>query len=280
MMMSADVPRMPLSFLLADPMTVSLPTFKSLQGNEKTALLPTPKSMQVNEKKQNEARRPWEKEEKKKDMVDMRRPWDVREDEAKIIQVPAKRGQDAGQRGEESKYICTFYVNIQKYKEFKVAGRIIGRRGEHMKHISQCCPNSKLRLRGLGSGHLEGEAKKELNAPMHIIVSSLCPEEYELAKQEVCSLLRSVYRKYNAMFKETVTVSLKQHPKNGNMLQPNKKHHGAAAAAAGGAAAIKSVAPWNDKACNKAVRTNDVPFGFHDDNEQHDVEDDDICRSV
>jgi hypothetical protein len=54
----------------------------------------------------------------------------------------------------------------------------------------------KLRLRGRGSGFLEGPEQKESNDPLNLCVSSKDKEKYLYACQEVERLLERVYQEY------------------------------------------------------------------------------------
>eukprot|EP01066_Platyproteum_vivax_P014015 Platyproteum_vivax@DN6305_c0_g1_i3.p1 len=55
------------------------------------------------------------------------------------------------------KYTCRYTIGVENEKDFQVARRIIGAKGANMKDIVQQSGGAKLRLRGRGSGYLEGE---------------------------------------------------------------------------------------------------------------------------
>jgi hypothetical protein len=60
-----------------------------------------------------------------------------------------------------NKYVCNYEIQIENDDVFKVTSRIIGIKGMNVKRIlyESCNPNdntTKLRLRGRGSGYLEG----------------------------------------------------------------------------------------------------------------------------
>ena len=89
-----------------------------------------------------------------------------------------KSNYSRGQQGEQKKYFqshqgkftCRYEIQIKKDKEFDVPKRIIGSKGHKMKEIIRKCEKEfshlrtrdliKLRLRGQGSGHLEGPHKQ------------------------------------------------------------------------------------------------------------------------
>jgi hypothetical protein len=97
----------------------------------------------------------------------------------------------------QEKLLCTFFVNIPNDRVFLVTRKIIGPNGSHMKNIAKICPNTKLRLRGKGSGYRDSQDKTESNVPLQINVScSSNVEEYENSKQEVAKLLNGIYAEY------------------------------------------------------------------------------------
>jgi len=107
------------------------------------------------------------------------------------------------------KFTAKYEIQIENEKSFQVAKRIIGPRGFYMKSIIVQCQGLvknfekisqgeflKLRLRGKGSGFLEGPQKKECSEPMHLCVSSKYFEVYNLACKHVEDLLQRVYQDY------------------------------------------------------------------------------------
>ena len=93
------------------------------------------------------------------------------------------------------KYTCRFEIGIDNDKEFQVARRIIGQKGSNMKRIVKAT-DAKLRLRGRGSGYLEGAAKVESPEPLHLCISCVNAAGYKHAVQLVSELLQSVYEEY------------------------------------------------------------------------------------
>lgn len=111
------------------------------------------------------------------------------------------------------KFLCTFFVNIQNDRQFLVTRKIIGPNGSHMKNISALCPNTKLRLRGKGSGYRDSQDKTESNVPLQINVSCTSNlAEYEAGKAEVARLLNSIYEEYKE-FTGGKVVQYKLHEK-------------------------------------------------------------------
>ncbi|KAF4663443.1 hypothetical protein FOZ61_001653 [Perkinsus olseni] len=90
------------------------------------------------------------------------------------------------------KYTCRFDIGIENDREFQVARRIIGQKGANMKKIVGMS-NAKLRLRGQGSGYLEGAARVESPDPLHLCISCLTKEGYDKAVAETAKLLKKVY---------------------------------------------------------------------------------------
>ena len=102
--------------------------------------------------------------------------------------------------GEVRKYTARFEIGIENEKEFQVARRLIGVKGQHMKHINKET-EAKLRLRGKGSGYLEGVTKQESPEPLHLCVSCGSQEGYRRAVTMVSELLESIYEDYRKFCK-------------------------------------------------------------------------------
>jgi hypothetical protein len=93
------------------------------------------------------------------------------------------------------KYTARFEIGIANEREFQVARRIIGAKGANMKRIVSVS-EAKLRLRGRGSGFLEGSSKLESAEPLHLCVSCKDYVGYQLAIKQVTELLDGVYESY------------------------------------------------------------------------------------
>jgi hypothetical protein len=98
------------------------------------------------------------------------------------------------------KYTCRFEIGIDNDKEFQVARRIIGQKGSNMKRIVKST-DAKLRLRGRGSGYLEGAAKVESPEPLHLCISCVNSSGYKQAVQLVTELLAQVNEEYKKFCK-------------------------------------------------------------------------------
>jgi hypothetical protein len=118
------------------------------------------------------------------------------------------------------KYTCRFDIQIDNDKEFHVARRIIGQKGANMKRIvKQAGYDAKLRLRGRGSGFLEGAQKQESQEPLHLCVSCKDYAGYKAAIEQVEDLLSQVYDEYreycsirNQHYPDSLTLVIHEHP--------------------------------------------------------------------
>ena len=103
--------------------------------------------------------------------------------------TPGSQGQQV------RKYTCRFDIGLENEKEFQVARRIIGSKGCNMKKIVDVS-GAKLRLRGRGSGYLEGPSKEESPEPLHLCVSCTTQEGYSAAVRAVSDILEGIYGDY------------------------------------------------------------------------------------
>ncbi|KAF7457560.1 RRM domain and KH domain protein [Cryptosporidium felis] len=94
------------------------------------------------------------------------------------------------------KYTARYEIQIPPDDQFQIARRIIGTRGINMKRIFKLT-QSKLRLRGKGSGYLEGYNKQEADEPLHLCISSTNSEQYINARKLVERLLLKIYQEYD-----------------------------------------------------------------------------------
>lgn len=122
------------------------------------------------------------------------------------------------------KYTCRFDIGITNEKAFQVARRIIGTKGANMKRVVKMS-DAKLRLRGRGSGFLEGAQKVESAEPLHLCVSCKEYNGYQVAIKEVGSLLQSVYTDYLEFCHQRgrkapdLRVVMREHPLPGSREQ-------------------------------------------------------------
>mmetsp|Transcript_62315 Transcript_62315/g.110736 ORF Transcript_62315/g.110736 Transcript_62315/m.110736 type:complete len:556 (+) Transcript_62315:41-1708(+) len=97
--------------------------------------------------------------------------------------------------GDSLKYICVFQIGLEDDEEFCLVKRILGKAGNNMRRIADDC-NAKVRLRGIGSGFLEGTDGREANMPLQLNVSCVDFEEYVTAVDQVATLLKDLYKHY------------------------------------------------------------------------------------
>ncbi len=116
------------------------------------------------------------------------------------------------------KYTCRFEIGIENDKDFQVARRIIGQKGINMKNIVSRT-DAKLRLRGKGSGYLEGMIRQESPEPLHLCVSCTTKRGYADAARMVADLLERVYDDYRHFCSLTglpypgyLKVTIREHP--------------------------------------------------------------------
>merc|ERR1712139_414351 len=96
----------------------------------------------------------------------------------------------------EKKLLCRYSVCIEQDRAYNVVRKLLGDRGSHMKHIAEST-GAKLRIRGRGSGFLEGPDQKEASdEPLMLCISASTREGFDDAVQDVESLLECVHDQY------------------------------------------------------------------------------------
>jgi len=90
---------------------------------------------------------------------------------------------------------CQFFMGIAEEPTFKVTRKVLGPHGQHMKDIAEAT-GAKLRLRGKGSGFLEGEDRRESTDELMLCVSAQDWTSYQEAVRHVTELLNRVYDQY------------------------------------------------------------------------------------
>merc|ERR1712072_1313084 len=94
------------------------------------------------------------------------------------------------------KLLCRYNVCIEQDRAFNVVRKLLGDRGSHMKSIAENS-GAKLRIRGRGSGFLEGPDQKEASdEPLMLCISATSPEGFQRAVEDVESLLHQVHDEY------------------------------------------------------------------------------------
>lgn len=97
--------------------------------------------------------------------------------------------------GDNQKFICVFQIGLEDNEEFCLVKRILGKAGNNMRRIAEEC-SAKVRLRGIGSGFLEGADGKEANMPLQLNVSCTDYDSYLGAVERVSTLLKDLYKHY------------------------------------------------------------------------------------
>jgi len=97
--------------------------------------------------------------------------------------------------GDAQKFICVFQIGLEDDEEFCLVKRILGKAGNNMRRIAEEC-SAKVRLRGLGSGFVEGADGKEANMPLQLNVCCTDFDSYRGAAERVATLLREIYKHF------------------------------------------------------------------------------------
>lgn len=84
---------------------------------------------------------------------------------------------------------------IAEDQSFRAAKVLIGRGGQNMRRISEVT-NAKLRVRGRGSGHLEGPDARESTDQLMCCISCPDREGYELAKSQALAVFEQMFDSY------------------------------------------------------------------------------------
>jgi len=100
-----------------------------------------------------------------------------------------------GEIGDNQKFICVFHIGLVDDEEFCLVKRILGKAGNNMRRIAEEC-SAKVRLRGIGSGFLEGADGREANMPLQLNVSCTDFDSYYSACERVAALLKDLYKHY------------------------------------------------------------------------------------
>eukprot|EP00927_Polykrikos_kofoidii_P001610 TRINITY_DN10612_c0_g1_i2.p1 TRINITY_DN10612_c0_g1~~TRINITY_DN10612_c0_g1_i2.p1 ORF type:complete len:286 (+),score=45.16 TRINITY_DN10612_c0_g1_i2:73-930(+) len=116
-----------------------------------------------------------------------------------------------------TKFVCAIHIGMNDPTgEFCLVKRILGKGGSNMKTVASDF-NARIRLRGIGSGFLEGEQKKEAEMPLRLDVSCCSFEEYCGVVDRLVDLLQILYGHYRryltvsrAVFPLTKAVSVRE----------------------------------------------------------------------
>lgn len=135
---------------------------------------------------------------------------------APAAQVQRRRAQDS-----DEKLQCQFLVGIEEESRFRVARRLLGPAGAHVKAIASET-GCRLRLRGRGSKFLEGPERMESTDPLMLCVSAPGRAAYETAVQQITAILEQIYRDYQQFRSsrgrrpELLQVQLHEGPREGS----------------------------------------------------------------
>eukprot|EP01054_Gregarina_sp_Poly1_P001278 Gregarina_sp_Poly_1__1277@NODE_130_length_13255_cov_150_516454_g116_i0_p4_GENE_NODE_130_length_13255_cov_150_516454_g116_i0NODE_130_length_13255_cov_150_516454_g116_i0_p4_ORF_typecomplete_len493_score81_24KH_1/PF00013_29/7_6e05_NODE_130_length_13255_cov_150_516454_g116_i057857263 len=114
---------------------------------------------------------------------------------------PADDLAPAAQDSKVRKWTSRYEIQIDPHEGFQVTRRIIGTRGANMKKINGST-GAKLRLRGRGSGYLEGSSRQEADDPLHLCISSCDSQKYRMARAMTEKLLQEIYTDYDRWLAE------------------------------------------------------------------------------
>ena len=111
-----------------------------------------------------------------------------------------RRGKRKTRRGHQPKrdggrFVCVFLIGIEAEADFCLVKRIIGKAGNNTRKIAEEC-NVKVRLRGIGSGYLEGKDGVEADVPLQLTVTSTEYDSFTVAINQAAQLLEDIYEHY------------------------------------------------------------------------------------
>lgn len=104
--------------------------------------------------------------------------------------------------GLSSRLTCTFRTSVSVAEAQKLVPRLIGKSGRNMKTIAGMC-NGKVRIRGRGSGYLEGSKMREADVPLQVVLSCAAAEDLRLGRQLLAELLGSAGCGFSAQEQQT-----------------------------------------------------------------------------
>jgi len=129
----------------------------------------------------------------------------------------------SGYEKRETKWLCRLPVGIdaddKENVDFEVVRRIFGPGGSNMKRIA-ANNGAKLRLRGRGSGFLEGPKNEEPEEPLVLCVSAATARGYNATVRSLKNLFYDIYQDYRSYRKGKglapvrLSVQVQEHPAN------------------------------------------------------------------
>lgn len=101
-----------------------------------------------------------------------------------------------------SKFLCRYMVGIKQDQAFNVVQRLLGPSGSYLKYIAEES-GAKLRIRGQGSGFLEGPEQQEASSePLMICVRATSSRSLTEATELLESLIKDVHEEHSVFCKE------------------------------------------------------------------------------
>eukprot|EP00929_Paragymnodinium_shiwhaense_P112557 TRINITY_DN80803_c0_g1_i1.p1 TRINITY_DN80803_c0_g1~~TRINITY_DN80803_c0_g1_i1.p1 ORF type:complete len:484 (-),score=113.07 TRINITY_DN80803_c0_g1_i1:102-1553(-) len=132
-----------------------------------------------------------------------------REKKAATSSVVQPQGQQQAEDGDRwpsrqkgLKYIAFINVGMEdRHEDFCLVKRLLGKSGGNVKKLAATHPGLKIRLRGIGSGFLEGseergQERREAEMPLRFDVSATDYESYRVACEQLVKLIQELRRHY------------------------------------------------------------------------------------
>jgi len=120
------------------------------------------------------------------------------------------KAQQRGDRRGSVKPQCQFFIGIEEQPKFPVVRKLLGPHGQHVKAIAEKTW-AKLRLRGRGSGFLEGPEQQESTDELMLCVSAPDSACYAEAVSLVTELIEGVYDQYRTQVGQTPELAIRIH---------------------------------------------------------------------
>jgi len=124
-------------------------------------------------------------------------------DNPDVLSIPeviaAAREDTRGSSNKKNRFCCRFIFTISSVQAaaFQLVPKLLGHCGKRVSAIASAT-RSKIRIRGQGSGHLEGHGNKEAQVPLQMALSSSTAEDFMKARKGVEVLLQRTAERYFA----------------------------------------------------------------------------------
>jgi hypothetical protein len=107
----------------------------------------------------------------------------------------------------------TVWLGMESTRAYNVPRNLLGPGGRNVKSIMEEANNAvRIRLRGVDSGFKEGPEQKEVEEPLHFIVSSDDPEQLEIAIAKLHRLLERIHHEFEQAHARGGQRGGRQHP--------------------------------------------------------------------